>query len=43
VGEKLVEKLEAQKDVVDSAEVARLAKFKRERCEKAFANKKKAS
>ena len=43
MGEKLVETLEAQKNVVDSTEVARLAKLKRERCEKAFANLKKAS
>ncbi len=34
VGEKLVEKLEAGNDTVDKPEVARLAKFKRERAKK---------
>jgi coenzyme F420 hydrogenase subunit beta len=41
-GKELVEKLEATKESVDKAEVARLAKFKRERAEKALAEHNKA-
>ena len=41
VGENLAEKLCAQKESVDKSEVARLAKFKRERAKKSFAAQNK--
>jgi coenzyme F420-reducing hydrogenase beta subunit len=43
LGEKLVEKLEAQREAADKSEVMKLAKFKQERSQKAFANQKKVS
>lgn len=43
VGEGLVEGLEAQKGAVNRSEVAKLAKYKRERSEKAFTTKKQTS
>ncbi|HSQ48273.1 MAG TPA: Coenzyme F420 hydrogenase/dehydrogenase, beta subunit C-terminal domain, partial [Candidatus Deferrimicrobiaceae bacterium] len=43
VGEKMVEKLEAQREAADKSEVMKLAKFKQERSQKAFADQKKVS